>query len=80
MSDYINRRNAIWQPWSDFRSEPVRLPIKGPPCASCKHWFPVQLVGSHNQKAASNGIRCCHAKTMRSDFSCFDIEKEKGER
>ena len=74
-SDYIDKRREIWEPWAKFSDKPTRLPIDGPPCAQCKHWYPVQLIGTHHQQASSKGVRCCHAESMHSDFSCFDIER-----
>lgn len=66
-----------WEPLRKFDKKPERLPIDAPPCVHCRHWYPILVTGTYAGEADTTGVRCCHAKEMYRDFSCFDAPKEK---
>jgi hypothetical protein len=40
-----------------------------PPCRFCKHWAPVY---QRSVDVLDEGVKCCRAKDMFQDFSCYE--------
>lgn len=62
-----------WEPWEQYKTlTPVRLPISEPPCKWCKFFDPIAVF---DKEGKFDGITCCHAEEMFSDYSCY---RERG--
>lgn len=69
-----------WKPWETYDQDAEVLPIPEPPCKECRYWKPQrQYIKSTYRKIGMvcDGIICCHAFEMFSDFSCFKLREEK---
>lgn len=62
-----------WDPWKIPVQAPM-LTITEPPCKDCKFWNPHALFSSNkkNGEVYRDGIECCTAEKMYSDFSCYE--------
>jgi len=57
---------------SKIKSIPLKVDVSEPPCKHCRNWRPHAKLNSEGDVC---GLRCCVAKDMYHDFSCF-TEKE----
>ncbi len=66
-----------WKPWDDYKDMIGKIPVNAPPCVSCEYWQPVTEHTHYEGKSGLHfdGIRCCHAVEMQSDFSCYRGEE-----
>lgn len=74
----MKKQTKEWKPWEIYKQDSEVLDIKKPPCQWCRFWKP-QRKYSHcgSYGITFNGIVCCHAKEMHSDFSCFKKREDK---
>ena len=61
-----------WQPWKDHKDKPVViLDIPEPPCKHCVYWKPHTQYQIEEKGFRFDGVKCCIARKMFSDFSCY---------
>ena len=68
-----------WKPWDDYRMEAEILPIKGPPCATCKYWKPQREYDHSVNGFRYTGVLLCHSEHMEPDFSCYRPRESEGD-
>lgn len=67
------RSTGLWEPkkvaeaCAALHTEPY---VHHPPCDCCKHWSPRLVTDAYGN---TKTVRCCIAKRMQSDFSCFSV-------
>jgi hypothetical protein len=68
--------DRVWD-IEQFAREIEGINITEPPCKNCVHWNPQRKYRPGKTGQEFDGIVCCHANDMYSDYSCFDAKVAK---